>query len=144
MGNGSAKDAIGPRVHGAAVDRRVGFRIVRRIADNRGGLQPEERTTMIVTVFRSRLREENRAAYQELATRMSSLAQGMPGYVSHKSFVADDGERVTLVEFADEASQRQWALHAEHVAAKKRGRESFYAEYSLQVCEVVRESKYRA
>ena len=24
----------------------------------------------------------------------------MPGYISHKGFTADDGERVTIVEFA--------------------------------------------
>jgi len=30
---------------------------------------------------------------------MGELARSMPGYLSHKGFVADDGERVTLVEF---------------------------------------------
>ena len=99
---------------------------------------------MILTVFRSRLRDEGRTAYMEVASRMSALAKGMPGYVAHKSFIAEDGERITIVEFADEASQRQWATHAEHAAAKKRGRAEFYAEYSLQVCEVVRESKFKA
>ena len=97
---------------------------------------------MILTVFRSRLRDENRDAYMALAPRMSELARTMPGYVSHKSFVAEDGERVTLVEFADEASQRAWARQAEHRAAQTQGRESFYAEYSLQICEVVRESRF--
>ena len=99
---------------------------------------------MILTVFRSRLRDENRDAYMALAPRMSELARGMPGYVSHKVFVAEDGERVTLVEFADEASQRAWARQAEHRAAQQEGRASFYAEYRLQICEVVRESRFPA
>lgn len=98
---------------------------------------------MIVTVFRSRLREEHLQAYQALAPRISALASQMPGYRSHKSFVADDGERVTIVEFEDEASQRQWAQQIDHMAAKREGRASFYAEYSLQICEVVRESRFR-
>ena len=98
---------------------------------------------MILTVFRSRLRDENREAYDELAPKMSELARTMPGYLSHKSFTAEDGERVTLVEFADEAGQRVWATQPEHVAAKRRGRESFYAEYSIQVCRVMRESRFR-
>ena len=33
-----------------------------------------------------------------------------------------------------------WATHPEQVAVKKLGRKSFYAEYHLQVCEVLRES----
>lgn len=99
---------------------------------------------MIVTVFRSRLREENRDAYAAVASRMSELARGMPGYIAHKSFTADDGERVTIVEFASEAAQRDWARHAEHVAAKQQGRESFYSEYALQICSVLRESRFPA
>jgi heme-degrading monooxygenase HmoA len=99
---------------------------------------------MIVTVFRSRLRDDARDAYMALAPRMSELASAMPGYLSHKTFVAEDGERVTIVEFLDQDSQRAWAVQAEHVEAKRRGREAFYAEYSIQVCEVVRESRYAA
>ena len=91
---------------------------------------------MIVTVFRSRLKAENTQEYYETAKRMSDLARTMPGYVSHKAFTAEDGERVTIVEFADEESQRRWATELRHVEAKKRGREAFYREYKLQVCEV--------
>ena len=91
---------------------------------------------MIVTVFRSRLKAENTAEYYETAKRMSEIARTMPGYISHKAFTAEDGERVTLVEFADEESQRRWATEVRHVEAKKRGRAAFYLEYKLQVCEV--------
>jgi heme-degrading monooxygenase HmoA len=46
------------------------------------------------------------------------------------------------VEFESEEAQRAWSLQGEHVAAKKQGRASFYAEYSLQVCSVMRESRF--
>ena len=49
---------------------------------------------MIVTVFRSRLKPEAGAEYKEWAARMNALAVSMPGYVSHKGFTAEDGERV--------------------------------------------------
>ena len=45
----------------------------------------------------------------------------MPGYKSHKVFIAEDGERLTLVEFEDDATQFDWASHPEHRAAQKRG-----------------------
>ena len=64
----------------------------------------------------------------------------MPGYVSHKGFVAADGERVTVVEFDAEEGLRAWATHPEHVAAKKQGRASLYSEYKIQVCQVLRGS----
>jgi heme-degrading monooxygenase HmoA len=67
----------------------------------------------------------------------------MPGYISHKGFFADDGERVTVVEFESEEAMRAWRMHPEHRAAQKQGRESYYAEYSVQICQVTRESKFK-
>lgn len=99
---------------------------------------------MIVTIFRNRLNPENVEEYYATAARMSAIAKTMPGYVSHKTFAAEDGERVTIVEFADEASQRAWATEARHVEAKKQGRAGFYTEYKLQVCVVQRESAFTA
>lgn len=95
---------------------------------------------MVVTIFRSRLKPGAEAEYGEWAERMSQLAKTMPGYVSHKGFVAPDGERVTIVEFASEEAQRAWRMHPEHVAAQKKGRQDFYAEYRLQVGRVERET----
>lgn len=99
---------------------------------------------MIVTVFRSRLKPDVREAYDPMAARMSELARAMPGYVSHKVFTADDGERVTIVEFADMESHKGWGQHPEHRAGQFHGRREFYSEYKLQVCEVVRESRKTA
>ena len=95
-----------------------------------------------VTVFRSRLRPEAEVEYREWAARISELARSMPGYVSHKAFEAADGERVTIVEFESEESHRAWARHPDHLEAQRMGRDSFYLEYSIQVCSVERESRF--
>lgn len=99
---------------------------------------------MIVTVFRSRLKPEAQPDYTDWAKRMSEIAKSMPGYVSHKVFVAEDGERVTIVEFESMDALQAWREHPEHVAAKKKGRRDFYLEYRVQVCEVRRESALRS
>jgi heme-degrading monooxygenase HmoA len=98
---------------------------------------------MIVTVFRSRLKPGLRDEYIALVARMNELARTMPGYISHKGFFADDGERVTIVEFEHEEGMRAWRTHPEHMAAQKLGREKYYAEYSIQICEVRRGSKFK-
>lgn len=99
-------------------------------------------TGQVVTVFRSRLRPESVEEYAETAARMAELARAMPGYVDHKAFTAEDGERVTVVTFADAESQKAWRTHLEHRVAQRRGREAFYAEYSLQVADVTSVSSY--
>jgi heme-degrading monooxygenase HmoA len=97
---------------------------------------------MIVTVFRCRLREEARAEYLATAAKMAALAETMPGFKSRKTFIAEDGERLVLVEFEDAETQRNWSVHAQHAAVKKLGRERFYAEYKIQVCSIIRESEF--
>lgn len=87
----------------------------------------------IVTVFRNRLRDDNVDEYHRHAADILALAREMPGFVDFKTFAADDGERVSLVTFADATCQRAWATQADHRAAQKAGRASYYASYSIQV-----------
>jgi heme-degrading monooxygenase HmoA len=93
---------------------------------------PELAAGQVITVFRSRLRPDA-AGYGEEAGRMVELAGGAPGLIEFKTFEADDGERVTVVTFADWASHDAWRGHADHLRAQARGRREFYAEFSVQV-----------
>jgi heme-degrading monooxygenase HmoA len=99
---------------------------------------------VIVTVFRARLRPENAEAYFRLAGELGVEAATMPGFVSRKVYVAEDDERLTIVEFESEQTHRAWAEHPAHRAAQKLGREQFYSEYSIQICESLRSNDFRA
>ena len=98
----------------------------------------------IVTVFRSRLRADAGDDYAHTAAEMEQLARAVPGFVDFKQFVADDGERVSLITFASKAAHDQWRDDARHRAAQQRGREDWYAEYRIQVCELVAERNFSA
>ena len=98
---------------------------------------------MIVTVFRSRLMPGFKDEYVALVDRMQQLAKATPGYISHKGFFADDGERVTIVEFESEEGMRAWRMNPEHRAAQRKAREIYYSEYHIQVCEVVRQNSFK-
>jgi heme-degrading monooxygenase HmoA len=97
---------------------------------------------MIVTVFRSRIEPGLQDEYVALVERMRALAVAMPGYVSHKGFWADDGERVTIVEFETEEAQRAWRMHPEHLEAQRQGRLKYYQAYDIQVCSVLHEAHF--
>lgn len=96
---------------------------------------PEFAAGQVLTVFRSRLRDDAEPGYADTAAAMAALARTMPGFVDAKSFRADDGERVTIVTFADHESQQGWRDHPDHVAARQRGIEGWYADYSIQVAD---------
>ncbi len=99
---------------------------------------------MIVAVLRTRLNLDAQEEYKTWATRMSTLVKDIPGYVAHKGFTAEDGERVTIAEFSSDEGMRAWATHPDHVAAKKKGRDLFFTDYRVQICTVTRDSADRA
>jgi heme-degrading monooxygenase HmoA len=98
---------------------------------------------MIVIVFRSRLDPAAVEDYETTGARMDELAVQMPGYVAHKEFAAEDGERLTLVEFESEETVAAWRRHPEHVEAQRKGRSTFYTEFRLTVCDVLREQRFK-
>lgn len=97
---------------------------------------------MTLVLFRNRLRPEATEAYGALAPEIAALAQQQPGFLSMKTFTATDGERVTIAQFESDEAVAAWRAHAEHREAQRRGRSEFYSEYTLQVCEVVRERSF--
>lgn len=91
----------------------------------------------IVTVFRSRLRDGAGDEYMRTAAEMERDAREMPGFVDFKTFVADDGERVSLIVFDSREAHDAWRDDPRHRAAQAQGRAEWYSEYSIQVCELV-------
>jgi heme-degrading monooxygenase HmoA len=90
---------------------------------------------MFLVVFRNRKRADiDRAAYGAEGALMEDMACRQPGFISFKSYVADDGEVIALSEWEDEDAALAWRRVAEHSAAQSRGRAEFYEEYTLFAC----------
>ena len=98
----------------------------------------------VVTVFRNRLVDDPaaRAAYAEELAVVADLARSMPGFVETKTFIAEDGERATIVTFADPESHRGWRDHPRHREAQRNGVAAYYAEYSIAVGETTYASAF--
>lgn len=100
---------------------------------------------MFLVVFRNRKRAGiDAAAYSADADEMLALAQRQPGFVSFKSYAADDGEVIALSEWADEASARAWGKVEEHRGIQRKGRAEYYADYTLFACASPRIHRFEA
>jgi len=66
----------------------------------------------------------------------------MPGFISIKTFTADDDERVSIVEFESEETMLAWRNQPDHREAQELGRKLFYSEYRIQVCQPVRDYSF--
>jgi heme-degrading monooxygenase HmoA len=96
-----------------------------------------------ITVFRSRLRDDVPDRYFSLATDLHERAKRFPGFVEFKQFVAEDGERVTLVTFASAEHEAVWRDDEQHRAAQAEGRADFYTEYDVAVCELQHRHRWK-
>ncbi len=105
---------------------------------------PEPAPDQIVTIFRSRLKTTAGDEYEETAEAMLDAARRMPGFVDFKTFRADDGERVSVITFADRPSHDAWRDDDRHRHAQRAGRERFYAEYQIQVCHCLAVHRFEA
>ncbi|MGH2650100.1 MAG: antibiotic biosynthesis monooxygenase family protein [Actinomycetota bacterium] len=76
--------------------------------------------------------------YRRTSGRMRELVSHVPGFISYNSYGSDDGTGVAVVRFDAEEALNAWRTLPEHRAAQERGRDEFYGEYWVQVCETVR------
>jgi heme-degrading monooxygenase HmoA/ketosteroid isomerase-like protein len=95
-----------------------------------------------VIVFRSRLRPDISDRYDQHAGEVYAIAEKMPGLLSAKDFVADDGERLALIEWRSPSELLAWRNEPFHAAAQAKGRETYYSEYSIDICTPVRGSRF--
>lgn len=68
----------------------------------------------------------------------------MPGFISAMDYAADDGERVSIVEFDTLEHLIAWRDHGEHRKAQQEGRDLFYEKYSITIAKVERTSEFDA
>ena len=94
---------------------------------------------MVIALIRTQLRSgADLAAYEQLNAQMFALVQQLPGFISARSYRADDGDEISLIRFASADALRAWREHPEHRTTQARGRAEFYAAYDVEICEVTR------
>ncbi len=87
---------------------------------------------MRTVIFRTYTREASRSEYYASASELFKLAAATPGFVAAKTFIASDGEELTVVEFASDEALNAWRNNAQHQAAQKSS-DKFFADYRITV-----------
>jgi heme-degrading monooxygenase HmoA len=96
---------------------------------------------MVVVTFRNRFAPGiDEPEYGQRAGKLFEIVSAMPGFRGIRSYAAEDGEQLSLIEFDSLDSLAAWRDHPEHRVAQQLGKDRYYAEYHLQICELVREA----
>jgi len=90
----------------------------------------------IIAVFRMYAAQASFDEFEQLYGEMSGIVAAMPGYVSHKVFVADDGERVVVAEWESKDAFLNWDTHPDHKRAKELGKQYLFDSYDVVVADI--------
>jgi heme-degrading monooxygenase HmoA len=83
--------------------------------------------------------------YAEWSEKMETLVKTIDGYEKHFGFRdPETRDGVTISYFSSLEAISAWKSLADHRTAQELGREKFYDEYSVQVCEILRDYEFRA
>jgi heme-degrading monooxygenase HmoA len=97
-----------------------------------------------VVIFRSTRKLDDGKLYSEWSQKMEKLVKEVDGYEHHFGFRdTSSREGVTLSYFTSLEAISQWRSLGEHKVAQQLGRDAFYEDYSVQVCEVLREYGFK-
>ena len=98
-----------------------------------------------VVIFRSTRKLDDGQLYSLWSEKMENLVKTIDGYEHHFGF-RDETTRggVTVSYFKSLEAISKWRQLDDHKVAQQLGRDSFYEEYSIQVCEVLRDYGFKS
>ena len=98
---------------------------------------------MVVVLFSTEGRDDVDAEdYSRTSARMHELVAGVPGFISYNSYSDVDGNGVAIARFESHEAVAVWRKNLEDMEAQRKGRESYYSSYWVQVCDTVREYRF--
>ncbi|MFE5619168.1 antibiotic biosynthesis monooxygenase family protein [Streptomyces sp. NPDC056470] len=97
------------------------------------GLEPPYYTAVFTSI-----RPDDPEGFAETDARMLEIVSELPGFLGAEGARTPGGIGITVAYFRDLASLDAWRDHAEHQAAKRRGREQWYESYSVHIGKVER------
>lgn len=89
-------------------------------------------------IFSSTRRNDAAEGYVDAAERMVELASRQPGFLGVESSRDAEGFGITVSYWESEAAIAAWKQQADHRATRERGRQDWYAQFEVRVCQVER------
>jgi len=93
----------------------------------------------VAVIFSSIRAEGEDDVYAAVSERMEDLAREQPGFLGMETARDAAGLGITVSYWDSLEAAVRWREHAEHAEARRAGRERWYEQFRVRVCEVRRE-----
>lgn len=101
--------------------------------------EPRSVLSGYAVIFSSQRSPDDADGYGATADAMERLAREQPGFLGIESVRGADGFGITVSYWESLAAIDAWRAQTAHLAARRLGREKWYAGYRLRVARVERE-----
>jgi heme-degrading monooxygenase HmoA len=92
----------------------------------------------VAVIFCAQRTADGEAEYQAAATEMSQLVAKQDGFLGEDHARSAGGIGITISYWRDDDSAKAWRDDPRHAAIREKGRDLWYAAYSLHVTRVER------
>ncbi|MFJ7728664.1 antibiotic biosynthesis monooxygenase family protein [Neobacillus sp. NPDC097160] len=93
-------------------------------------------------IFTSRRTEDDSKGYARMSDKMVELARLQPGFIKVESARDHEGHGITVSYWESLEAIQKWKENTAHQAAQQKGKETWYSNYNVQICKVVREYSF--
>ena len=87
-------------------------------------------------IFTSQRNQGDECAYRQTAERMEQLAATIDGFLGVESARDETGFGITVSYWRDREAIARWKEHAEHAAAREKGKSRWYEHYIVCIARV--------
>lgn len=94
-------------------------------------------------VIFSSQRTDGDNGYGRMADRMEQLARRQPGFIGVESVRDASGSGITISYWESLEAIRGWKRNEAHLVAQEKGKQEWYANYSIKICKVEREYVFK-
>ena len=104
------------------------------------GVAPPYYSVIFTTV-----RSEDEDGYSLMATAMEKLASQQPGFLGIESvYESETHQGITVSYWRDLDSIAHWKENVEHLSAQRLGRNRWYSQYTVRICEVKKSYEWKS
>ncbi|PFZ90036.1 antibiotic biosynthesis monooxygenase family protein [Bacillus wiedmannii] len=99
--------------------------------------------TYYAAIFTSQRTEHNSERYESMSDNLVELVKTQPGFIRIESVRDNEGYGITISYWESLEAIQRWKANTVHQVAQQKGKETWYSQYNVQICTVVRDYSFK-
>jgi len=98
--------------------------------------------TYYAVIFTSQRTGQDGEDYGKMAEVIDALAKQQPGFLRVESVRNEEGKGITVSYWESLEAIQAWKANAKHLTAQQLGKEKWYTNYKVEICQVMKDYSF--